>query len=372
MKNDEVLILLEKYNEGLCTTEERAAVETWYNAYAIKNNTEAIDEDLEQEMSVIWQNIRGNKAQVSSVRSNFSHWFAIAATIVVLLTGLLLFTHNPKDLPQNVSLRAKAIKPGVYGATLTLANGKRIKLKEVAQGQLADEAGIRIVKTADGEIAYQENDAKNESNHINTLSTSRGETYLVVLPDQSKVWMNAASSLTYTTNLVKDGLRMVELSGEAYFEIAKDKRHPFIVTTKNQQVKVLGTHFNINAYDDEPAVKTTLLEGSVEINKHLILKPNEQAILGDKNIKVIPVIAESFIDWQQGVFNFEDEDLQSIMRKIARWYDVDVMYSGTNNDMQTFSGSLSRSTDIQKVLQNLSEISSLKFKVQNRTITVSK
>jgi len=366
MKGKRATLLFDRYRNGKANPHEKAIVESWYLNEISKSSSVNEDVDYLITQDKIWNKIIANRPYQKQFTLK---WMPIAAAVlVVFCVGMLYYLiTKPNDKVYN-----SKIIPGKVGATLTLANGKSIKLTDAAPGQVANEAGINIVKTADGEIVYQVTDAKNDVDHINTLTTSRGETYLVVLPDQSKVWMNAASSLTYTTNLEKDGLRMVSLSGEAYFEITKDKRHPFVVTTKNQQVKVLGTHFNINAYDDEQAIKTTLLEGSVEINNDIILKPNQQAVLTNKSIKVIPVIADSFIDWQQGAFNFEDENLYAIMRKIARWYDVDVVYSGTETDPQTFSGFMARSADIQKVLQNLAEISNVKFKVKNRVITVSR
>ena len=177
----------------------------------------------------------------------------------------------------------------------------------------------------------------------------------------------------------------VKLEGEAYFEVARDKKHPFIVESRGQQVEVLGTHFNVSSYADDPAAKTTLLEGSVKVTplsaknvvhnqgvKSEILKPNQQAIFTTAGIRVINVSAESFVDWKDGAFNFEDESLQAIMRKISRWYDVEVIYNGTENDQQTFSGSVSRSARVSKVLEILTDISDLKFKIEGRKIFVSR
>jgi ferric-dicitrate binding protein FerR (iron transport regulator) len=176
--------------------------------------------------------------------------------------------------------------------------------------------------------------------------------------------------------LLQDGKRVVRLSGEAYFQIQKDGAHPFIVESPGQRVEVLGTHFNINSYTDEKRIRTTLLEGSVKVisletGKSTTIQPDQQAIWDGKNLQVVPVIAEESIDWKEGVFSFEDEGLQSVMRKVARWYDVEIEYRGTAHDRQTFSGSISRSENISQVLKTLSKISSLDFQMENRKIIIS-
>jgi len=298
-----------------------------------------------------------------------------AAAIIIMIIGVSLFYFNQQPIVPAQNFSLTDIGPAKNSATLTLANGKRIKLNSARNGELVTEAGVKITKTKEGQIIYLVED-KNEknisSNQYNVLSTAYGETFQVHLPDGSKVWLNAGSSLKYPTSFAGIPKRKVELNGEAYFEISKDKSHPFVVTSVGQEVEVLGTHFNINAYENESSVKTTLIEGSVEVNGRFRLKPDQQSIVSSDGIKVIPVIAESFIDWKEGVFNFEDEDLYSVMRKLSRWYNVEVIYRGKPDDKQTFSGYISRSSNVSLVLQKLSEISSLEFKINDKTIFVSK
>lgn len=303
---------------------------------------------------------------------------AAASIILVISLGLLYF--NKPVIPK-ADLAANDVAPGKNTATLVLANGKRITLDNAKNGELVTEAGVTVTKTKEGQIIYTVNDNTNTDNatqedqrsqRYNTLITANGETFEVRLPDGSKVWLNAGTSLKYPVSFTSSTQRKVELSGEAYFEISKDKKHPFIVESDGQKVEVLGTHFNINSYKNEPAIKTTLLEGAVKVNEQTLLKPNQQSILIAGQIKVIPVLAESYIDWKEGVFNFEYETLPSVMRKIARWYDVEIIYKGTEQDDQTFSGYVSRSSNVSKVLETLTEISNLEFKLKGKTIVVSK
>jgi len=190
------------------------------------------------------------------------------------------------------------------------------------------------------------------------------------VPDNSKVWLNAASSLKYPSNFAALKERKVELTGEAYFEIAKDKVHPFIVQSGTQAVKVLGTHFNINSYADEPAIRTTLVEGSVSINDKTILKPDQQAIASSDGVKVISVNASVYINWKDGIFIFKNENLKSVMRKIARWYDVQVEYRGVEDKSKTYSGSVSKYTDISNVLKVLQDSEGINFTIEGKKLTV--
>jgi transmembrane sensor len=209
------------------------------------------------------------------------------------------------------------------------------------------------------------------------LSTAKGETYQLRLADGSKVWLNAASSLTYTASLNGNGERRVKLDGEAYFEVAKDKNHPFIVETAKQQVQVLGTHFNINSYADEPMVTTTLLEGSVKVS-HLtshvsqLLKPGQQALNKNDHITVINANMEQVMDWKQGDFYLNHVDFKTAMRKIARWYNVDVVYDASVSDATESGGWISRNNKLSEVLQSIEAAGQVHFKVEGRKITVFK
>jgi transmembrane sensor len=305
----------------------------------------------------------------------------VAASVAFLAICIYFFSsHNEiiKQIQDDVLVRD--IVPGKVGATLTLANGEKIRLSDAANGELAEEAGVVINKSADGQVVYQITGRhpgpgqKAQQVKYNTLSTARGENYQLRLPDGSLVWLNAASSLTYPTILDETGIRRVKLEGEAYFEIFKDKKHPFVVESKGQNVEVLGTHFNIKAYPDEN-IKTTLLEGSVKISaqgKTKILQPGQQSELLPEAIQVQTVETLDAIDWKEGYFMFNRENLESVMNRIARWYNVDVSYEDPELKKEILFGKVSRFDDLGRVLNVLEGGDVIRFKIKNKTIIVSK
>jgi transmembrane sensor len=270
------------------------------------------------------------------------------------------------------------ILPGGNKAVLTLADGKQITLDEAGNGKLAEQSGITVTKTKNGQLVYTASPsavtAKGPA--MNMIATPKGGQYQVNLPDGTKVWLNAASSLRYPTAFTA-GVRQVSLTGEAYFEVAKVRPEmPFKVLTTTQTVEVLGTHFNVNSYTDEPAIKTTLLEGAVKVIspsaavKELILKPGQQSVLRGDRLNVADVNEEEVIAWKNGMFRFRDADLQTVMRSVARWYDVQVNYEGTL-PVRQFSGEIHRNINLSEVLDILSFFK-VHFRVDGKTIIVTK
>lgn len=299
----------------------------------------------------------------------------VAAASVILIIGLgFFFFPNQRKEEQVVGYLNKDISPGIQSATLTLANGKQIKLTAASQGKLADESGVSITKSADGHLVYEiQGPATDQKNTFNTLSTAKGETFQVKLPDGTLIWLNAASSLKYPVSFVKLKMRRVELSGEAYFEVAKDKTLPFVVESAGQQIQVLGTHFNVNAYTDEPDVSTTLLEGSIRIlaaGSAVVIKPGQQAGFKNGRINIEEVNPNLAVDWKNGIFRFKNESLASILRKISRWYDVEIDDQLDPKNMPTFTGSVSRMDNVSAVLKMLEETSDVKFQIEGKSIKV--
>jgi transmembrane sensor len=374
MERSEAEILLSKYNRGEATTKEIAILESWYLEEGFSAPLFEGNLDYEFRRQSILSKIQQHR---NPVRKTIKLWprIAIAATMATAIfsAALFFFKHQQKEITQNVAI-INDIVPGHHGATLTLTNGKKIRLNEVANGELAKEAGVVITKSANGDLIYEIKDKAGESNKVNTLSTAKGEMYNLRLPDGSHAWLNAASSLTYAANLIKNGHRKVKLDGEAYFEVAKDKAHPFVVETKGQEVEVLGTHFNVNAYGDELVTKTTLLEGSVKLtagrNKQ-ILKPEEQAINNGKTIKVAPVNTESVIDWKEGDFYFEQVDFRSVMREIGRWYDVEVIYDPSVPENIISNGLISRNNKLSTVLKAIEKSGQIHFKIDGKKVYVT-
>ncbi len=298
-----------------------------------------------------------------------------AAAAIILLIGAGIFFYGNQSVPD--IKYANDIAPGKNTATLTLANGKKIILSDAVNGQLAEESGVRITKTAKGQIIYEIKDQQlSKADVLNTLSTARGETYQVRLPDGSVVYLNAESSLKYPASFAANKQRRVELTGEAYFEVAKDKLHPFIVATSKQTVEVLGTHFNINSYANEPGTKTTLLEGSVLItpqatgNAGSVLKPNQQAFLNGNAIQVKQVDARTAVDWKNNEIVFNGESLEIIMRKVSRWYNVEVVYENEGLKNQPFGGEVSRFANVSEVLDVLELTGFAHFDIRGRRIIV--
>lgn len=319
--------------------------------------------------------IEGEPA-VSAKRRNYK-WLTVAAAVATVVFGAGLFYYAQESKLNAVPTVAvtKDIPAGKVGATLTLASGKKIRLSDAVNGKLAEEAGVVVTKSANGQLEYKINGSDTDPNKINTLSTAKGETYQVRLPDGSLVYLNAASSLTYAASLRERGRRVVRLIGEGYFEISKDKAHPFVVQTGNQEVEVLGTHFNVNAYADERVVATTLLEGSVKISsgkKQQVIKPGEQARNDGGNIQVAEVNVENIVDWKDGDFFLNRVNFKIAMRKIARWYDVEFVYDASVPDELESGGWISRKNNLSAVLKSIESSGQVHFEVKGNKVYVSK
>ncbi|ATP55669.1 anti-sigma factor [Pedobacter ginsengisoli] len=335
-------------------------------------------EDIEREM---WLGIQ-TKIQGQSKNTNYRIWIAAAAVLLVMLTAGLLFfkaEHLSSSLKTNTARIEADILPGGNKAVLTLPDGKRVVLTDSTIKQLANQAGGSITKAGNGILVYNMTSLAGNAGAItgkeifNTISTPRGGQYQVILADGTHVWLNAASSLKFPASF-KGKTRLVELTGEAYFEVAKNKQMPFIVHTQNQEVEVLGTHFNISSYDDEKVTKTTLLEGSVKViaqANQKVIKPGEQAQI-NRNvaaIKVLPVSIEEAIAWKNGYFVFNDEKLESIMQRVSRWYDIDYEFQGQQGNL-SFLGVVERSKNISSLLKVLESTGNVHFKIEGRKIIV--
>ena len=318
--------------------------------------------------------------------SNGRAWYQIgvaASLLVILSIGLYFYSNrtfdDQKTIAKSEIIKQKVIiQPGGDKAVLTLSDGSKIILEDAKKGLLANQAGVSIQKTADGELLYSfaKNmrripEAKPSEVIYNKIETPFGGKYQINLPDGSKVWLNSASSLRFPA-FFSGNTREVELNGEAFFDVAKNPDMPFKVVTKDQIVEVLGTQFNINSYADEESFKTTLIEGSVKViykDRVILLNPGQQFQPSLKSSKVIEANTEEVTAWKDGYFLFKDEDIQSIMRKISRWYNVEVSYSGEIPDVG-FGGNISRSKGIDEVLNVLQLTDAVHFKVEGRRITV--
>lgn len=368
MNEEEFQDLLLKYQQGICTADEKAMLEDWVT-FGQFNGKTLSDEEMEVRLSKV-----AVELPLSIPIAKVKLWPKVitAAAVALLVVGAGLFYFSNQQVTNK---NTEHILGGKNGATLILADGRKIRLTDAANGELVNAAGISISKTADGQLVYEMKGNSGSGTEINTLITARGETYQVRLSDGSLVVLNSASSLTFSAALNEQGLRKATLNGEAYFEIAKDKKHPFVVKTNNQEVEVLGTHFNINSYIEEGETKTTLLEGSVKvsgISGSRILKPGQQADLSIKGISVRNVEVEDAVAWKNGYFMFNSERLESIMNRISRWYNVELSYEDPSLKKETFFGRVSRSENIEKVLNTLEGTEVLKFEVEGNLIKIKR
>lgn len=377
MNENEILALLKKYQEGTLSNEDKDKVDAWYLHKASNSNLQLNEYELEDSYEYLKAKLP-LKQETKIIRI----WprVAVAASIAVLLgTGIFYFTKTKEQIPQ-VAEKPQEIAPGGNRGILTLSNGKQIVLADIsAKDTIAkegEEDEVTIKMGANGVITYIINPnadaSKADANLFNTLSTPTGGQYNIVLADGTKVYLNAVSSIKYPTQFNGDQ-RIVELDGEAYFEVAKNKNKPFIVKSGDQDIEVLGTHFNVHAYDNESVVKTTLLEGSVAVNyknQKAILKPGQQSNVSDKfnKITIKQVDTEAAIAWKNGRFKFDNADLKTVMRQLERWYGINVEYRGDVPDVR-FNGGTFMNKNLSEVLKVL-ELSNIKFKVEGKTIIV--
>ena len=383
MKRQKALELLKKYLDGKATFEEKALIEKWYsleeNAENIKDGLDLVNvkESLYQRIVAELDKEKLNeKAIVVPMYKKF--FFRVAATIIILLSAGVFFLYNKKQQSEVAQTETanplkNDVAPGGDKAVLTLADGSQIILDNAKNGNLANQGDIKVIKL-DGQLAYN---GSNQSTEVlyNTISTPKGGQYQLVLADGSKVWLNAASSLRFPASFIGKE-RKVELTGEGYFEVAKDADMPFKVVMNNgMEVEVLGTHFNVMGYDDEGMVKTTLVEGKVKVIKgsnHIMLLPNQQGSLlrENDNLKIDwNADVNKAISWKNGLFDFDNDAITDIMRQLARWYDVEIQYSG-NIVAQFYTGSIRRQVNISQVLFMLEQAGGVQIKIEGKKIIV--
>ena len=297
-----------------------------------------------------------------------------AAVLLLAVIGVLFWTHQKTTDPvaQTVPVQ-NIIQPGTNKVILTLGNGSKIILDSTQHGIVASDKGASIL-VKDNQLSYQPDNASGEISY-NTMTTPRGGQYKLLLPDGSAVWLNAQSSITYPVRFTGNE-RKVSITGEVYFEVVKDPVHPFIVDIHNKTfIEVLGTHFNVNTYEDENTIHTTLLEGSVLIRNERdrqLLKPNQQARSGSNGtIRLVSLDANDINEvmaWKNGAFYFNEADIYTVMRQLARWYDFDINYEGPVKEK--FHLEMQRNTSIENVFRILEETRGVHFKIEGKKVTV--
>jgi len=298
---------------------------------------------------------------------------AAAVLLFVIVTGAGIFLlRKQTGSPSAVVASGDVLPPSANKAVLTLSNGKTIVLDSAVKGNIATQRATAIIKKGDGDIAYQ-TDGKTEEVEYNTLTVPRGSRIAhVTLSDGTRVWLNSGSSLRYPVTFNGPD-REVEVTGESYFEVAQDKAHPFVVNKGNNAIKVLGTHFNVNAYDEEGPMKVTLLEGSVKVTSsadNSLLLPGQMAVMNagqkidvDKNADIEKVMA-----WKNGYFNFSSADIRTVMRELARWYGLELVFNNVTNEK--FHVEVSRDIPLSKVLRILEMTDKIHFNISGNKVTV--
>ncbi|WP_285060080.1 FecR family protein [Pedobacter ginsengisoli] len=426
MTNEEFISLAEKVAEGSASLSEIALYHASYESFQQDPQSLTADgldsRELKKEsLARFWKNNSHSKPTVklwpkiavAASRSKFGTSLIAAAVVGAIVIGVYFFNANrhANTPPRNeFGAGSQDIAPGKNGATITLGNGKVIALSDAKSGVVVGNGKIFYSSLRASEAAKQphdeiasipRNDGVGENSMILTASTAKGQTYQFTLPDGTKVWLNADSKISFPSQF-SGKERKILLNGEGYFEVAKDKAHPFMVETDQQIVEVLGTHFNINAYHNEKSVRTTLLEGSVRVAlitsslrgtkqpsneiaseaaqprndgikaNAIVLKPNQQSTLVDGGvIRIEQVDVENIIAWQKGYFMFNNETLENIMKRVARWYDVEVIYENDQTKRVTYYGTVSRFENISKVLSKLQATSNVKFKIESKKIYIS-
>lgn len=324
-----------------------------------------------------WSKVLGGITTLADhdpIRKLWPKLFAAAAAVTVVMLGFLLYRSSMNESlhPATESV-INDISPGGNGATLTLSNGQIIKLNASKAGALIN--GTSMSYQDGSGITSPDGQQLADTKMAVTASTANGQTYCFTLDDGTRVWLNSGSTLNFP-KAFSGKERRVRLEGEGYFEVAKDRSRPFLVESKRQILQVLGTHFNINNYSDEQNVKTTLLEGSVEVStpssqQRLKLVPGEQSLVSDHSLSKQTVDVAVETAWRQGYFRFNDEPIESVMRKLSRWYNIEVVYQN-GIPKHRLNGRVSRSNHISKVLNALKTTNAIHFKIEGRRVTVMK
>jgi ferric-dicitrate binding protein FerR (iron transport regulator) len=399
---ERILELIKKFQEGSLTHDERAILDNWYQSF----DQEDIDlshsgfthpHQIAQRIQYRLENSIRTRAEQTEEEEEelirplpfFQRYrtaIGVAAIFLVLAFSAIIWLlpngQNPPiaAMPPKPPVPPNDLAPGGNKAILTLDDGSTVVLDNAQNGVIGEQGVTNVQKLENGQVAYT---LKNNQGFLpvnkvyyNTITTPRGGEYQITLADGSRVWLNAASSIRFPTVFIGTN-REVEITGEAYFEVAHNERLPFIVHTGRSAIEVLGTSFNVNAYEDENVLSTSLVEGSVKIRipnqaEPQLLKPGQQARLnrsGKLNL-VNDANMEEVLAWKNGLFIFNSSDLRSIMRQISRWYDVDIMYKG-DVDMR-FTGQITRNDNVSKVFEKLELTEELRFRVDNGKIIVSR
>lgn len=309
--------------------------------------------DMDEELYayLLEEAYNADEEKIVSLRRRWLTRIAVAAIPLILAAGGYFLLHKSTPVQQIVKAQKMDLLPGRKKAILLLSNGSQINLAEAKAGIIAKQGNTNISKTADNKIFYNNTSKVATEIAYNTIITKRGNYYPLTMSDGTVVILDAGSSIKYPVNFTGKE-RRVEITGQVYFEVNHNAKMPFRVSVKGQTIEDLGTHFNINAYDDEPNIKATLIEGSVRINGQTTLVPGQQAVITNGNIKIKKADIEQAIAWKKGLFNFNDMSIEQAMRQLSRWYDVDIEYS-EELPKTIFHGEMHRNVNASQIFEVL-------------------
>lgn len=372
MDEKHLIDLLDKHNKGLLSEDEQQELFRWYGKQG-HDLKDLSPEQIYQAKATVAGRLGISCHRKSTHIKSVMRYAAVVLSILGLSAVLWVYTQKASDDTEIAAVEEELeILPGKDKAILTLIDGSTIDIEELAIGQIKRLDGFSIMKTEQGEIKYLDVDTQLSVVSKNILEVPFGGQYHVVLSDGTKVWLNAGSKLTYPVQF-DETQRVVDLEGEGYFEVAKQNA-PFKVKSGVQEVEVLGTHFNINAYKDEDYIKTTLLEGSVRVrtseHRPLLLKVGQQSVVGGHDLSVREVEVDEILAWKNNFIQFSNNNLEEIMRQISRWYNVEVVFEDESMKTKTFSGKISKYESVNQVLDMLSMTESVRFSIEGRRINV--
>jgi transmembrane sensor len=381
MTEQQLQELIRKYLTGTASGEERERLNNWYKEQSAGKAAWFSESPVEEERlrKEMLGAIALETGQQTAPRPRLWPRMAAAASVILVLSaGAYFFNHRHPASKEIARQIVQDIFPGSNKAILTLSDGRQISLTDASNGEVAMQAGAHIQKTPGGQIVYQADPLQTAGTTAkgmvyNSVETPRGGQTAVRLADGSVATLDAGSSIRFPVSFTGNE-RKVDVTGEVYFEVVHDAQKPFRVAAAGQTIEVLGTSFNVNAYTDEETVNTTLVTGKIKVqegSRSVVLKPGQQAVVAASNrdIKIRTIDVPSVIAWKEGHFHFDNDNVQTVMRQLARWYDVKVEYVGTPTK-STFSGDIDRHSKASVVLKILS-LSNVKFAIDGQKIIVS-